>query len=199
MNSRVLIALSTTATSLILLLLVTPAECHADKPNIVVILADDLGIGDVGCYGDKRCLIETPNIDALAAIGLRFTDAHPSASVCGPTRRALMTGRYPWRFGGTRNSGPWAFVGPKPNTEDSTLGKLLKRSGYPTGYVGKWHLGTTKFPAGGRDFRVVELCPVVADVRDPVCEEGHPAGIDQPTATLDLCESDVLRYLVFAY
>lgn len=113
------------------------------QPNIVVILADDLGIGDVGCYGGDRCLIDTPNIDALAADGLRFTDAHPNASFCGPTRLALMTGRYPWRFGAERSSGPWGFVGPKPNAEKSTLGKLLKRSGYQTGYVGKWHLGTT--------------------------------------------------------
>lgn len=120
------------------------------KPNIVLILADDLGIGDVGCYGGERCLIDTPNIDALAANGLRFTDAHPSASVCGPTRRALMTGRYNWRFGPTINSGPWGFVGPRPNTENSTLGKLLKRSGYHTGYVGKWHLGTTMTTVDGR-------------------------------------------------
>ncbi|MCP4191672.1 MAG: arylsulfatase [Planctomycetaceae bacterium] len=122
----------------------------ADKPNIVFILADDLGIGDIGCYGGDRCLIDTPNIDALAAGGLRFTDAHPSASVCGPTRRALMTGRYPWRFGNAVKSGPWGFVGPKPNTENSTLGKLLKRSGYRTGYVGKWHLGTTMVTLDGK-------------------------------------------------
>ncbi|MDB4459136.1 arylsulfatase [bacterium] len=122
----------------------------SSSPNIVIILADDLGIGDVGCYGGKRCLIDTPNIDALAAGGLRFTDAHPSASVCGPTRRALMTGRYPWRFGATINNGPWGFVGPRPNTENHTLGKLLKRSGYQTGYVGKWHLGTTMTTLDGK-------------------------------------------------
>ncbi len=133
-----------------LCLLLLPGLVQAERPNIVVILADDLGIGDVGCYGGKRCLIETPNIDALAAGGMRFTDAHPNASYCGPTRRALMTGRYPWRFGGTRNSGPWGFVGPKPNTENSTLGKLLKRSGYRTGYVGKWHLGTTMKTIDGK-------------------------------------------------
>jgi len=119
-------------------------------PNIVFILADDLGIGDVGVYGGERCLTNTPNIDALAENGLRFTDAHPSASVCSPTRRALMTGRYPWRFGGAVNSGPWGFVGPKPDTEKSTLGKLLKRAGYRTGYVGKWHLGTTMETVDGK-------------------------------------------------
>jgi arylsulfatase A len=125
---------------------------HAvEKPNIVFILADDLGIGDVKCYGGDRCLIDTPNIDALAARGLRFTDAHANASICGPTRRAIMTGRYNWRFGATTNNGPWGFVGPRPGTERSTLGKLLKRSGYQTGYVGKWHLGTTMATRDGKN------------------------------------------------
>lgn len=127
----------------ILTLAAVGATASPSKPNIVFILADDLGIGDVNCYGGDRCLIETPNIDALAAGGARFTDAHPSASVCAPTRRAIMTGRYNWRFGAAVGGGPWGFVGPSPNTETSTLGKLLKRSGYRTGYVGKWHLGTT--------------------------------------------------------
>mgnify|MGYP001230117937 CR=1 FL=1 len=84
----------------------TPDDHKEDiKPNIVFILADDLGIGDIGCYGGKRCLIETPNINALARRGLRFTDAHVSASVCVPTRVALMTGRYPWRFGQPERGG----------------------------------------------------------------------------------------------
>ena len=120
------------------------------KPNIIFILADDLGIGDVECYGGDRCLIETPNIDALARDGLRFTDAHVNASVCGPTRRAIMTGRYPWRFGATIHNGPWGFCGPRPGTEKSTLSKLLKRSGYVTGYVGKWHLGTIMSTLDGK-------------------------------------------------
>ena len=112
------------------------------KPNIVFILADDLGIGDVKCYGGERCRIDTPNIDALAAGGLRFTDAHAAASVCAPVRRAIMTGRYEWRFGNPTHQGPWGFCGPRPNQEKSTLGKVFKRSGYQTGYIGKWHLGT---------------------------------------------------------
>ena len=123
----------------------------APKPNIVFILADDLGIGDVNCYGGDRCLIDTPNIDALAASGLRFTDAHVNASICGPTRRALMTGRYNWRFGGYVKGGPWGFVGPRPNTENFTLGILLKRAGYHTGYVGKWHLGTIMATTDGKN------------------------------------------------
>ena len=127
------------------------SNVERSKPNIVFILADDLGFGDVKCYGGERCLIDTPNIDALADGGVRFTDAHSSASVCGPTRRAIMTGRYNWRFGGYVKGGPWGFVGPRPTTEKSTLAKLLKRSGYHTGYVGKWHLGTIMTTLDGRN------------------------------------------------
>ena len=122
----------------------------ASPPNVVLILADDLGIGDVECYGGDRCSIETPNIDQLAAEGLRFTDAHPNASVCVPTRRALMTGRYAWRFAAPVNHGPWGFCGPRPGTDRSTLAKILKRAGYRTGYVGKWHLGTTMVTRDGK-------------------------------------------------
>ena len=124
------------------LLIFLASALHAAGPNIVFILADDLGIGDVKCYGGDHCLIDTPNIDALAAGGLRFTDAHVNASVCGPTRQAIMTGRYNWRFGAPTNNGPWGFCGPRPGTERSTLGKVMKRAGYGTGYIGKWHLGT---------------------------------------------------------
>ncbi|PHS11010.1 MAG: arylsulfatase [Blastopirellula sp.] len=123
---------------------------NPQPPNIVFILADDLGYGDTGCFGKEHCKIETPNIDALAAGGLRFTDAHVNASVCGPTRLAIMTGRYPWRFGKTRNSGPWGFVGPHLTTESFTLAKMLNSAGYNTGYVGKWHLGTTMTTTDGK-------------------------------------------------
>lgn len=103
--------------SILLILFAVSVASAAPRPNIVFILADDLGIGDVKCYGDGRCLIDTPNIDALAAEGVRFTDAHVNASICGPTRRALMTGRYNWRFGRYVKGGPWGFVGPRPNTK----------------------------------------------------------------------------------
>jgi arylsulfatase A len=136
---------------LLFLLSAHVSDAEPSRPNIVFVLADDLGIGDTHCYGGDRCLIETPNIDALAAEGMRFTDAHVSASVCGPTRRAIMTGRYPWRFGPYIKSGPWGFVGPRPTTEKSTLARLLGRAGYHTGYIGKWHLGTIMTTLDGKN------------------------------------------------
>jgi arylsulfatase A-like enzyme len=122
----------------------------ASRPNIVFILADDLGIGDVKCYGGGRCLIETPHIDRLAREGLRFTDAHVQASVCVPTRVAIMTGRYPWRFGPPQRGGPWGFLGPRFDTDTFTLGKMLRGAEYRTGYVGKWHLGTRMATRDGK-------------------------------------------------
>jgi hypothetical protein len=108
-----------------------------ERPNIVVILADDLGYGDLGCYGAKR--IKTPHCDRLAARGLRFTDAHSSASTGSASRLGLLTGEHGWRrkvFTELRPNAPLAI-----NLERETLPALLRRSGYRTGWVGVWHLG----------------------------------------------------------
>ena len=112
------------------------------RPNIVYFMADDLGYGDVKCFGKDRCRIETPNFDRLAAEGMMFTDAHAVASVCVPSRVAIMTGRYPWRFNRPERGGPWGFLGLQFQPETFTLGDLMKQGGYTTGYIGKWHLGT---------------------------------------------------------
>jgi arylsulfatase A len=114
----------------------------APRPNIVFILADDLGIGDAKCYGQERSATETPNIDALASGGVRFTDAYVNASVCVPTRVAIMTGRYAWRYGKPEAGGPWGFLGSRFPVGTPTIGTLLSSAGYRTGYIGKWHLGT---------------------------------------------------------
>ncbi|MCH7727830.1 MAG: sulfatase-like hydrolase/transferase, partial [Planctomycetes bacterium] len=119
-------------------------------PNIVFILADDLGYGDVNCFGGERCQIKTPNFDRLASQGMRFTDAHANASVCVPTRVAIMTGRYPWRFGKSGPGGPWGYLGTRLPVGQHTLGTMMRAAGYRTGYVGKWHLGTLMQTTDGK-------------------------------------------------
>ncbi len=135
------------------------------KPNIVFILVDDLGWIDTGCYGSKY--YETPNIDKLAAEGMRFTDAYAACAVCSPTRAAVMTGRYPARLGVTdwirsrfqggeipeNKKNPTEYVGGKnkkllcpPNAlwmelDEITIAEALKSAGYTSCHIGKWHLG----------------------------------------------------------
>lgn len=124
------------------LLVLGASQAYANNPNIVYVMADDLGIGDVACYGGDRCQTSTPAFDSLARDGMMFTDAHSVASVCVPSRIAIMTGRYAWRFAKPSRSGPWGFLNPQLPAGAFTLGTMLKRAGYRTGYVGKWHLGT---------------------------------------------------------
>jgi arylsulfatase A-like enzyme len=109
----------------------------ATKPNIVFLYADDLGYGDVSCYGATR--IQTPNIDRLAKDGLRFTDAHATSSTCTPSRYALLTGEYPWRKKGTGVLPGDAPLIIEPGR--TTIATVLRGAGYKTGIVGKWHLG----------------------------------------------------------
>ena len=111
-------------------------------PNIVFILADDLGYGDIKAFGGDKCNIDTPHFDQLCADGMMFTDAHVTDSVCVPSRTSIMTGRYALRFGKGERGGPWGFVGLKFPTTQHTLGDMFQSAGYATGYVGKWHLGT---------------------------------------------------------
>lgn len=117
------------------------STCIAVQPNVVFIFADDLGYGDVGCYGATK--VETPNIDRLAATGRRFTDAHSASAVCTPSRYALLTGKYPVRANG--GAGVW---GPAPidsplliDPHEVTIADVFKKGGYQTAAIGKWHLG----------------------------------------------------------
>jgi arylsulfatase A-like enzyme len=109
------------------------------KPNIIFILADDMGYGDVGAF-NRDGKIKTPALDRLAAGGMRFTDAHTTSSVCTPTRYGIMTGRYNWRS--TLKSGVLGGASPALiERERTTVASMLKASGYTTAYIGKWHLG----------------------------------------------------------
>src|SRR5438067_4708733 len=110
------------------------------RPNIVFILADDMGYGDPQSF-NPQSKIPTPNIDRLAAEGMRFTDAHAPAAVCVPSRYGLLTGRYPMRL--TRNFANESLIEPGR----MTIASLLKQAGYATGMVGKWH---QSFDGGGR-------------------------------------------------
>ncbi|MAC54465.1 MAG: arylsulfatase [Gimesia sp.] len=120
----------------VLLNLVT-TELSAAKPNIIVIMADDLGFGDVSCYGATA--LSTPHIDRLATEGLRFTSGYCSASTCTPTRYSFLTGTYAFRGERTGIAPPNAPAIIKPGTE--TVASILKRAGYTTAVIGKWHLG----------------------------------------------------------
>lgn len=116
-----------------------PAPKHK-TPNILIILADDLGYGDVQCYNPQRGKIPTPNIDRLAAQGMRFTDGHSSSVVCSPSRYTLLTGRYHWRTrlqSGIVN----LFEEPLIAPDRLTIAGLAKQKGYRTSCIGKWHLG----------------------------------------------------------
>jgi arylsulfatase A-like enzyme len=109
------------------------------RPNIVLILADDLGYGDVGVYNSES-KIPTPELDRLAREGVRFTDAHTPCGVCSPTRYGLLTGRYPWRTE-LKTQVLWPWDKPLIEKERLTLPKMLKAHGYSTAAFGKWHLG----------------------------------------------------------
>lgn len=109
-----------------------------DKPNVLLILADDLGYGDLGCYGATK--VETPNIDSLASAGRRFTDAHSPCSVCTPTRYNVLTGRYAWRTW-AQSSCVWANDPLLLDVDRFTLADLFQQQGYDTACIGKWHLG----------------------------------------------------------
>jgi len=130
----------------LLVLLNSSSSCIADEPvdgeqastpNVIIIMADDLGYGDLSCYGATS--LKTPNIDQLASEGIRFTNGYCSASTCTPTRYSMLTGNYAFRTKGTGIAPPNSPSVIKPGTE--TIASILSKAGYQTAVVGKWHLG----------------------------------------------------------
>lgn len=156
-----------------------------ERPNVVVILADDLGYGDLGCYGHPK--FKTPNLDRMAAEGARLTQFNTPMPFCAPTRASLLTGRYPFRCGMNGNpapdGGPNADALALPESE-VTLAQLFHHAGYATGMVGKWHLGHKRpeeMPTGrgfdeylgilySNDMRPVELVEGTQSVEYPVVQ-----------------------------
>jgi arylsulfatase A-like enzyme len=132
----------------VILLIVNPVRAAeplakaspSSRPNILIILADDLGYGDVQCYNSQRGKVPTPNMDRLASEGMRFTDGHCSSGVCSPSRYALLTGRYHWRTRLQQGIVP-VWGGPLIAPDRLTVAGLARQYGYRTGCIGKWHLG----------------------------------------------------------
>lgn len=166
---RLLLALPTLAFLPLACSVAPQLETNTRRPNILLILADDLGYGDVGCY-NAASRIPTPNLDALAAQGLRFTDAHSPSTVCTPTRYSVLTGRMAFRTG---MRGVFTGAG-GPNMIESgrlTLPQMLRDKGYETAMFGKWHVGLTFLDKAG----------------EPICKNGrnHVKRIDYQRAIPD--------------
>lgn len=146
------------------------------QPNVIVIIADDLGYADVSAYGVNR--LPTPNIDRIGKEGIRFTDAYVSAPVCGPSRAALQTGRYQERFGYEYNNGP-ARRDVEENlglpVTEITIAQAMKAEGYHTGIVGKWHLGANDafYPTNRGYDEFVGLLPGATAYIDPKAPGVH--------------------------
>ncbi len=157
------------------------------RPNVIVILADDLGYGDLACYGHPK--FKTPHLDRMAAGGARLTQFNTPIPFCAPTRAALLTGRYPFRCGMPSNpapdGGPVADLTHLPETE-MTLGQLFLQSGYATAIIGKWHLGHAKpeWMPTQRGFQSYFGIPYSNDMRPVKLFEGT-----QPTAEFPLDQS----------
>ncbi|HEX8198873.1 MAG TPA: sulfatase, partial [Isosphaeraceae bacterium] len=174
----------------LLLAAASPATPAADRPNIVFIVADDLGWRDLGCYGST--FYETPNLDRLAARGMRFTDAYASCPVCSPTRASILTGRYPARVGitdyipGARHGklNPAPYLHELPLAE-LTIAEALKEAGYATAFVGKWHLGGAPFYPEHQGF----------DRNVAGCEKGSPPSYFSPYRITNLSDGPPGEYL----
>ena len=113
------------------------AQSNDKRPNVIIIMADDLGYGDLSCYGAKD--VKTPNVDKLCKQGIKFTNSHAAAATSTPSRYALLTGQYAWRRQDTRIADGNAKMIIRP--EQYTMADMFKNTGYATAAIGKWHLG----------------------------------------------------------
>lgn len=144
-----------------------PPDRKTTKPNIVFILADDLGMGDLSCY-NSQSKIATPHMDRLAAEGMRFNDAHTPSSVCSPTRYGVLTGRYAWRSR-LKKGVLWGYSRSLIEPGRETVASLLRKQGYATAAIGKWHLGLQQ-----TDETVDAPVPPASEI----LPEDHPHAVD---------------------
>jgi arylsulfatase A len=163
--------------------LMQAASGEAPPPNVIIIFADDMGYGDLGCYGHP--VIKTPHLDKMALEGVRLTSFYAAAPVCSPSRAALLTGRYPVRCGMPGNTGP----GSNSHLPESevTIANILKEKGYRTMAVGKWHLGHQRpdlLPTG-RGFDHWYGLPYSNDMRKPFVQTDVPLKLYRDTEPIE--------------
>ena len=166
----------------------------AQLPNIVIVYADDLGLGDLSCYNAKAAY-QTPRIDRMAAEGIRFTDAHSASTICSPSRYSLFSGQQIYRSTG---GGGGAFEGPggpsflKPGTV--TLGDMLRKQGYRTGVFGKWHVGLTWLDKNGKQLSGGFKTPLLIDYEKstPLIDGPNARGFDESFITPNCPTTDPL-------
>jgi arylsulfatase A-like enzyme len=200
MRSRMSLSFISKRFRLFLLTFITLSHCiaavRAAQPNIIFILADDLGARDLGCYDST--FHETPNLDRLAKDGMRFTAAYAACNVCSPTRASILTGKYPARLRLTNWISARGNAAPPPSQKlkspttllelplkEVTIAEALKKAGYKTAFIGKWHLGETNFFPEKQGF----------DLNIAGCEKGHPPSYFSPYKIPNLSDGPEGEYL----